>query len=128
MQQSLLVSLLILCNLDQRSYQHYPTLDQDRQLCEQAGVDAIFAPTAEEMGVGELGRIYPTPTHLPPCTQVVPICYDLSSVWSRPGHFQVATIVTKLLNLVQPERAYFGQKDAQQLAIIQRLVKDLNLR
>jgi len=47
---------------------------------------------------------------------------------SRPGHFQgVATIVTKLLNLVQPERAYFGQKDAQQLAIIQRLVKDLNL-
>jgi pantoate ligase/cytidylate kinase len=121
-------------------YQHYPrTLDQDRQLCEQAGVDAIFAPTAEEMGVGKQGtrgqgdketrrqREESTPT---PYTHVVPPP-DMTSVLcgrSRPGHFQgVATIVTKLLNLVQPDRAYFGQKDAQQLAIIQQLVKDLNL-
>lgn len=102
-------------------YQSYPrTLDQDRQLCEQAEVDAIFAPTADEMGT--------TPPH--PLTQVVPPA-SMTSVLcgrSRTGHFQgVATIVTKLFNLVQADRAYFGQKDAQQLAIIQRLVKDLNL-
>lgn len=103
-------------------YQHYPRmLDQDRQLCEQAGVDAIFAPTAEEIGLGSQEN--------DELTQVVPP-ESMTSVLcgrSRIGHFQgVATIVTKLLNLVQPERAYFGQKDAQQLAIIRRLVKDLN--
>ena len=101
-------------------YQLYPrTLEGDRQLCEQAGVDAIFAPTAEEMGVAEAEHL----------TQVVPPA-NMTSVLCgrfRPGHFQgVATIVTKLLNLVQPDRAYFGQKDAAQLAIIKRLVKDLN--
>lgn len=112
-------------------YQLYPrTLDADRQLCEQAGVDAIFAPTAEEMGAisGAGGAGENVAPHL--LTQVVPPP-DMTSVLcgrSRPGHFQgVATIVTKLLNLAMPDRAYFGQKDAQQLAIIQRLVKDLNL-
>lgn len=122
-------------------YQRYPrTLDRDRQLCEQAGVDVIFAPTAEEMGIVEAGLkdlpLREQGTWLNPplqesgVTQVVPPA-NMTSVLCgrfRPGHFQgVATIVTKLLNLVQPERAYFGQKDAQQLAIIQRLVKDLNL-
>ena len=120
-------------------YQHYPrTLDQDWQLCEQAGVDAIFAPTAEEMGVESLrsgsgealsGAGGKRETSLA-ITQVVPPA-SMTSVLcgrSRPGHFQgVATIVTKLLNVVQPDRAYFGQKDGQQLAIIQQLVKDLNL-
>ena len=100
-------------------YQHYPRLlDQDRQLCEQAGVDAIFAPNVQELGVTS------------PLTQVVPPDAMTSVLCgrTRPGHFQgVATIVTKLLNLVQPERAYFGQKDAQQLAIIRRVVADLNL-
>lgn len=101
--------------------QRYPrTLEQDRELCEQAGVDVIFAPTPEEMGVAQESQV----------TQVVPPP-ALTSVLcgrSRIGHFQgVATIVTKLLNLVQPDRAYFGQKDAQQLAIIRRLVADLNL-
>jgi len=121
-------------------YRRYPRkLDQDRQLCEQAGVDAIFAPTAEEMGVVRaaltdrpvgtqtLGSNPPLPESV--VTQVVPPA-SMTSVLcgrSRPGHFQgVATIVTKLFNLVHPDRAYFGQKDAQQLAIIQRLVKDLN--
>ncbi len=101
-------------------YQTYPrTLDQDRQLCEQAGVDAIFAPSVQEMGVESLHS-----------TQVVPPVSMTSVLCGtrRPGHFQgVATIVTKLLNVVQPNRAYFGQKDAQQLAIIRQLVAELNL-
>lgn len=105
-------------------FQRYPrTLEQDQALCEQAGVDVLFAPAAEEMGVG-LERF-----GLPP-TQVVPpeVMTSVLCGKFRPGHFQgVATIVTKLLSLVQPDRAYFGQKDAQQLAIIQRLVVDLNL-
>ncbi len=101
-------------------YQSYPrTLDRDRQLCEQAKVDVLFAPTPKEMGI--------TST---PLTQVVPPA-EMTSVLcgrSRPNHFQgVATIVTKLLNVVQPDRAYFGQKDGQQLAIIRRLVQDLNI-
>ncbi len=108
-------------------FQHYPRqLEQDRQLCEQLGVDAIFAPTAVEL-YGNRLQISDTGAEL---TQVVPPV-GMTSVLcgrSRPGHFQgVATVVTKLLNLVQPERAYFGQKDGQQLAIIRRLVSDLNL-
>jgi pantoate ligase / CMP/dCMP kinase len=106
-------------------YQRYPrTLEQDRQFCEQAGVDVIFAPTPEEIGVPQK-NIKETQV-----TQVIPPSDMISSLCGnfRPGHFQgVATIVTKLLNLVQPDRAYFGQKDGQQLAIIKRLVADLNL-
>lgn len=98
----------------------YPrTLDRDRALCEQAGVDVIFAPTPEAVGIGSASL-----------TQVVPP-ENLKSVLcgpGRPGHFDgVATIVMKLFQLVQPDRAYFGQKDAQQLAILQRMVADLNL-
>ena len=102
-------------------FQQYPRqLDKDRQLCEQAGVDVIFAPSTEEM--------------LPPSqtnenTQVIPPKKMISGLCgrSRSNHFQgVATVVTKLLNLVRPKRAYFGQKDAQQLAVIQRLVADLD--
>lgn len=98
----------------------YPrTLERDRLLCEQAGVDAIFAPSPKEMGVDP-----PTPTRVqPPKDLMSGLCGAF-----RPGHFEgVATIVTKLFNIVQPDRAYFGQKDAQQLAIVQQLVKDLNL-
>ncbi|AFZ55772.1 bifunctional pantoate--beta-alanine ligase/(d)CMP kinase [Anabaena cylindrica FACHB-243] len=106
-------------------YQRYPrTLEQDQKLCEQAGVDAIFAPTPEEMGISQK-NIQETPV-----TQVIPPSGMINSLCGsyRPGHFQgVATIVTKLFNLVQPDRAYFGQKDGQQLAIIKRLVADLNL-
>jgi pantoate ligase/cytidylate kinase len=139
-------------------FHRYPrTLEHDRALCEQVGVDVIFAPSAEEMGVGgeaEGGRQkaegagkvealrpftlhplpftpYPSPLtpHSSP-TQVVPPPAMTSVLCgrSRIGHFQgVATIVTKLFNIVQPQQAYFGQKDAQQLAILQRLVADLNL-
>lgn len=105
-------------------YQRYPrNLDSDRQLCEQAGVDVIFAPSAEEIGVGQDQNNSKLTQVVPPPEMTQVLCGR-----SRLGHFQgVATIVTKLLNLVQPDRAYFGQKDAQQLAIIRRLVQDLNL-
>lgn len=110
-------------------YQHYPrNLDSDRQLCEQAGVDVIFAPSASEIGIKAGGA--GGEKNNSELTQVVPPAQMTSVLCgrSRRGHFQgVATIVTKLLNLVQPDRAYFGQKDAQQLAIIRRLVQDLNL-
>lgn len=106
-------------------YQRYPrTLARDREFCEQAGVDAIFAPNPEEIGVSAENI---TATQV---TQVIPPSAMMSSLCGnfRPGHFAgVATIVTKLFNLVQPDRAYFGQKDGQQLAIIKRLVTDLNL-
>jgi pantoate ligase/cytidylate kinase len=105
-------------------YQHYPrTLELDQQLCEQAGVDAIFAPTPEEMGVPQKNIQESQVTQvIPPSAMITGLCGR-----SRLGHFQgVATIVTKLFNLVQPDRAYFGQKDAQQLAIIKQLVADLN--
>lgn len=98
--------------------QRYPrSLEVDQILCEQAGVDAIFAPSSSELFSHDS------------VTQVVPPqeMIEVLCGRSRPQHFQgVATIVTKLLHLVQPERAYFGQKDAQQLAIVQRLVSDLN--
>jgi pantoate ligase / CMP/dCMP kinase len=106
-------------------FQKYPrTLEKDQQICQQAGVDVIFAPTAAEL--------YGT-SHAPMnerITQVIPPLQLMSGLCgrSRPGHFQgVATVVTKLLNVVQPDRAYFGQKDAQQLAILRRLVTDLNI-
>ncbi|HEY9848892.1 MAG TPA: bifunctional pantoate--beta-alanine ligase/(d)CMP kinase [Leptolyngbyaceae cyanobacterium] len=108
-------------------FQKYPRqLEHDWQLCEKVGVDAIFAPTPEEIGLAvginsSEGSL--TTTVVPPESMTSVLCGR-----SRIGHFQgVATIVTKLLNLVQPTRAYFGQKDAQQLAIIRRLVRDLNI-
>ncbi|MDY6940036.1 MAG: bifunctional pantoate--beta-alanine ligase/(d)CMP kinase [Cyanobacteriota bacterium] len=97
----------------------YPrTFDRDRQLCEEAGVDAIFAPTADRMGT-----IDGTTLVVPPPEMTSVLCGR-----TRTGHFQgVATIVTKLLNLVRPDLAYFGRKDAQQLAIVRRFVADLNI-
>jgi pantoate ligase/cytidylate kinase len=107
--------------------QRYPRqLEQDRQQCERLGVDAIFAPTVVEL----YGMDVTSSDMSVEVTQVVPPPSMTSILCgrSRKGHFQgVTTVVTKLLNIVQPERAYFGQKDAQQLAIIRRLVADLNL-
>ncbi|QLE57877.1 bifunctional pantoate--beta-alanine ligase/(d)CMP kinase [Nostoc sp. TCL26-01] len=106
-------------------YGRYPrTLEQDQQLCEQASVDAIFAPNPEELGIPAKNIQESLVTQvIPPSAMISGLCGR-----SRLGHFQgVATIVTKLLNLVQPDRAYFGQKDGQQLAVIKRLVADLNL-
>jgi pantoate ligase / CMP/dCMP kinase len=104
---------------------NYPRpLEQDLELCESRGVDVVFAPTPEEIGSkGDTGALNDTTTVIPPQSMTGVLCGKY-----RPGHFTgVATIVTKLLNLVQPNRAYFGQKDAQQLAIIRRLAQDLNI-
>jgi pantoate--beta-alanine ligase len=91
--------------------------ERDAKLAEEAGVDILFAPSADEMypdgfrtwvDVGELGE-------------------RLEGEF-RPGHFRgVATVCLKLFNIVRPERAYFGQKDAQQAAVVKQLVRDLNL-
>jgi pantoate ligase / CMP/dCMP kinase len=103
-------------NEDLDRYPHQ--LEIDRVRCETAGVDALFLPTVESMGI------------VTPLTQVIPppMMTDCLCGLTRPEHFQgVATIVTKLLNIVQPDRAYFGEKDAQQLATIRRIVTDLNI-
>ncbi|WP_088890054.1 bifunctional pantoate--beta-alanine ligase/(d)CMP kinase [Leptolyngbya ohadii] len=106
-------------------FQRYPrTLEQDERLCQEAGVDAIFAPSATELYGTPFAPIATDVTQvIPPAAMMAGLCGA-----ARPGHFQgVATVVTKLLNVVQPDRAYFGQKDAQQVAIIRRLVADLNV-
>jgi len=99
-------------------YTHYPrTLEADRELCAAVGTDLIFAPTPEEM--------YP-----PDARTIVEVtgAQDVLCGASRPGHFRgVATVVLKLLNIVQPDVAYFGQKDAQQTVVIRRMVQDLNI-
>lgn len=98
--------------------EHYPrTLDADLEICRSIGVDVVFAPDAKEM--------YPQP---PMCVVEVGSIADTLCGRHRPGHFRgVATVVTKLFQIVQPDRSYFGEKDAQQLAIIRRLVLDLNI-
>jgi len=99
-------------------WQQYPrTLEADRALCQQVGVDVIFAPPPSQLFLsGSVTQVVPPPD------MVSQLCAQ-----SRPQHFQgVVTVVTKLLNIVQPERIYLGQKDAQQLAVVRRLVEDLN--
>ena len=96
----------------------YPRdLEKDAKLCEDAGVDLIFHPEADEMYADGF------------CSYV-----DMNGLTtelcgkSRPIHFRgVQTIVLKLFHIVTPDRAYFGQKDAQQLAVIKRMVRDLNV-
>lgn len=99
-------------------YARYPRdLDRDAALLEKTGAEALFAPETEAM--------YP-----PGAESTV----DVGSIAEpfegerRPGHFRgVATVVLKLLGIATPDRAYFGEKDAQQLAVIRRLVADLNV-
>ncbi len=101
----------------------YPrTLQQDIEKCTSAQVDALFCPSPQTL----YGQSAPSSERF---TQVVPISSMTTRLCGayRPGHFAgVTTVVAKLLNLVRPKRAYFGRKDAQQLAIIQRMVTDLN--
>ena len=96
----------------------YPrTPDADRTACSAAGGDLIFAPTSAEMyPPGDQTRVTPGPLAETMCGKF------------RPGHFEgVCTVVAKLFNIVQPDVAYFGQKDAQQVLIIRRMVRDLRM-
>lgn len=99
-------------------YEVYPRdLSRDADLAAEAGVDYIFAPAVAEM--------YPRGYHT--FIQVEELTSGLCGA-SRPTHFRgVTTVVNKLLQIIQPDLAYFGQKDAQQLFIIQRMVSDLNM-
>ena len=102
----------------QEDYRRYPrNLRQDARLCSKEGVDIIFYPKTEDM--------------YPKDYKTFVFVEDLSEVLCgkfRPGHFSgVATVVAKLFNIVMPDIAYFGQKDAQQAIIIQRMAKDLNM-
>jgi pantoate--beta-alanine ligase len=96
----------------------YPRdLVRDMAMCEAAGVDLVFAPEADE--------VYPDgfQTNVEPGPLADVLCGPF-----RPGHFRgVATVVAKLFNMVQPDAAFFGQKDYQQAAIIRRMVLDLNI-
>jgi pantoate--beta-alanine ligase len=99
-------------------FERYPRDEErDARLAQDAGVDVLFAPSTDEL--------YP-PGHQT-WVEVEQLGAILEGV-HRPGHFRgVATVCCKLFNIVHPERAYFGQKDAQQVAVIRRMVRDLNL-
>lgn len=96
----------------------YPRdIEKDRLLCEESGVDLIFHPDADEMYSPDFCSF----------VDMTGLTEELCGR-SRPVHFRgVCTVVSKLFNIVQPDRAYFGQKDAQQLAVIRRMVRDLNI-
>jgi len=99
-------------------FDSYPRdLTGDSELAKKAGVDLIFAPTADQM----YPRGYATTVHIDGLT-------DNLCGASRPGHFDgVTTVVSKLFNIVQPHQAFFGMKDFQQLAVIQQMVRDMNM-
>lgn len=98
-------------------YSTYPRdMGKDIDTCSKAGADCIFAPDPKEM-YGEGSYTF---------VNVEKLTEGLCGA-KRPGHFRgVCTVVSKLFNIVTPDRAYFGQKDAQQLAVIKKMVKDLN--
>jgi len=99
-------------------FERYPRdMDHDMAVCRDAGADAIFHPDIFEMYADDF------------CTYVdMTGLTDTLCGRSRPGHFRgVCTVVNKLFNIVNPDKAYFGQKDAQQLAVIKRMVRDLNI-
>lgn len=106
-------------------YEKYPrTLVDDTKLAKDAGVDIVFAPSAEEMyGTGHImSNDF--------LTYVIPAFFYVNKLCgkSRTGHFDgVCTVVNKLFNIVQPDFAFFGEKDRQQLIIIKKMVKDLSI-
>ncbi len=96
----------------------YPRdMDRDLALLKKEGADLVFAPS--------VGEMYPQGMNT--WVEVQGLSQRLEGEY-RPGHFRgVATVVAKLLNIIRPDRAYFGQKDGQQTAVVKRLVKDLNM-
>jgi pantoate--beta-alanine ligase len=99
-------------------FERYPRDEaRDLRLAEEEGADIVFAPAPQEL--------------YPPGHQTWIDVEELGAILEgvhRPGHFRgVATVCCKLFNIVRPERAYFGQKDAQQVAVVRRMVRDLNL-
>jgi pantoate--beta-alanine ligase len=103
---------------EDEDFESYPRDDErDARLAEEAGVDVLFVPASEE--------IYP------PGFETWVEVERLGSILEgehRPGHFRgVATVCLKLFNLVRPRRAYFGQKDSQQVAVLKRMVRDLGV-
>ncbi|MFS0217041.1 pantoate--beta-alanine ligase [Corynebacterium striatum] len=99
-------------------FRNYPrNVEADAAFAESLGADVVFAPSVEEM--------YPSGTPL--AWVRTGAMGEVLEGASRPGHFDgVATVVSKLFNLVRPTRAYFGQKDAQQVAVLRRMVADLD--
>ncbi|WP_248925467.1 pantoate--beta-alanine ligase [Paenibacillus hamazuiensis] len=99
-------------------FEKYPRdHERDLKMAEAAGADIVFLPETSEM--------YPRP--IKTTVSVAEVTERLCGA-SRPGHFDgVATVVTKLFNIVQPDKAFFGMKDAQQVAVIRRMVDDLNM-
>ncbi|GED66708.1 pantothenate synthetase [Brevibacillus reuszeri] len=99
-------------------FERYPrSIERDSEMASSAGVDLLFTPDVNEM--------YPRPilTNVSVANVTAPLCGA-----SRPGHFDgVATVVTKLFQIVQPDYAFFGQKDAQQVAVITQMVADLSM-
>lgn len=103
----------------------YPrTLDDDCKLCDAAGVDIVFAPSPKEMyGEGHILSNDFLTYVIPPFFYTDKLCGK-----SRVGHFDgVCTVVNKLFNIVQPDCAFFGKKDMQQLIILKKMVQDLNI-
>ena len=103
----------------------YPrTLEADEKLCNDAGVDIVFAPSPKEMyGEGHILSNDFLTYVIPPYFYTDKLCGK-----SRVGHFDgVCTVVNKLFNIVQPDFAFFGEKDRQQLIILKKMVKDLNI-
>jgi pantoate--beta-alanine ligase len=99
-------------------YQRYPRpIEQDLEICRQQRADIVFVP--------EVGDLYVSPQRA--FVEVTHLGDHLCGAF-RPGHFRgVTTVVAKLLNIVQPDRAYFGEKDFQQLRVLSRMVEDLNM-
>lgn len=100
-------------------FEAYPRdLDRDSKLAESAGIDIIFAPTVEEM----------YPEGYSTYVEVEGSITEKLCGAKRPGHFKgVTSVVSKLFNIVNPDNAYFGQKDAQQVAVLEKMVRDMNI-